>query len=61
MPYNIKKQKNGFKVCKPDGKCFSKKPLTKKQAEKQRTAIIMNSNENATNFDNLLEYIYNTL
>lgn len=41
MVYIIKKVKNGFKVCKKTepSVCFSKKPLTKKRAMKQRTAI----------------------
>ncbi len=42
MPYEIKKEKQGFKVCKKGTKkCFSKKPLTKKKAIAQRTAIIL--------------------
>ena len=41
MPYIIVKKKKGFFVCKATQPkvCFSKKPLTKKQAKKQRTAI----------------------
>lgn len=41
MAYIIKKVSYGFKVCKKDepSVCFSKKPLTKKRAMKQRTAI----------------------
>lgn len=41
MPYIIKKVSYGFKVCKKDNPnvCFSKKPITKKKAIKQRTAI----------------------
>lgn len=40
MPYTVKKVKGGFKACKKGGKkCFSKKPLTKKQAVKQIGAI----------------------
>jgi hypothetical protein len=41
MPYIIKRVKSGFKVCKKKQPtaCFSKKPLTLKQAKKQRTAI----------------------
>lgn len=41
MPFVIKKQKpSGFKVCKKGtSTCYSKKPLTKKMATKQRTAI----------------------
>ncbi len=41
-PYKIKEVGSGYKVCKTRGKkCFSKKPLTKKTAEKQKTAIIL--------------------
>lgn len=41
MPYVIIPYKYGFRVCKAARKsvCFSNKPLTKKQALKQRTAI----------------------
>lgn len=40
MPYTVKKVKGGFKACKKGGKkCFSKKPLTKRQAVKQIGAI----------------------
>jgi hypothetical protein len=44
MPYIIKKQQSGFKVCKKSNpsKCFSNKPLTKKKAIKQLAAIKMN-------------------
>lgn len=43
MPYILKKEKSGFKVCKRDepSRCFSKEPLTEEQAKKQRTAIIL--------------------
>lgn len=47
MPYIIKevteKGKTGYKVCKKatPKKCFSKAPLTKEKATKQRTAIIL--------------------
>lgn len=43
MPYFIKKVKDGFKVCKTEEpkQCFSKKPLTKTKAKKQKTAIIL--------------------
>ena len=53
MPYIIveakekgtkgEKEKKGFKVCKRDHpeKCFSKHPLPKERAVKQRTAIIL--------------------
>jgi hypothetical protein len=41
MPYQLVKDGNGWKVCKVSDptKCFSKKPLTKENAEAQRTAI----------------------
>jgi hypothetical protein len=41
MPYIIKKVNDGYKVCKKEDpkKCFSKKPLTKERAIKQRQAI----------------------
>lgn len=47
MPYIIKEvsegQQTGYKVCKRDQpeKCFSKSPLPKERAQKQRTAIIL--------------------
>lgn len=40
MPYFIKRVAGGFKAC-DDTKCFSKKPLTKKQAQKQRVAVAL--------------------
>lgn len=40
MPFKIVKEKYGFKVC-DQNKCFSSKPLTKKQAQKQRIAIAL--------------------
>lgn len=40
MPYSIDKVKGGFLVC-DDKKCFSKHPLTKKKAQKQRIAIAL--------------------
>jgi hypothetical protein len=44
MPYKIEKIDDGYKVCKKDNtKCFSKEPLTLKDAEKQMKAIGMNS------------------
>lgn len=47
MPYQIKKYKYGFRVCKKrdDGEieCYSKKPLTKKRARKQLSAIALSS------------------
>lgn len=40
MPLYIEKEKQGFKACDEKG-CFSKKPLTKEQAMKQRVAIAL--------------------
>lgn len=50
MPYMIKKVGYGFKVCekKRPNECFSKKPLSMKQAKKQRTAIILSELEKGT-------------
>jgi hypothetical protein len=46
MPYTIKKKNQGYKVCKKKGgKCFSKKPLTKKGAVAQMGAIMSNENK----------------
>ncbi len=45
MPYSLKKKDEGYKVCKPSGKCFSKKPMTRKKALKQLAAIKINTNE----------------
>jgi hypothetical protein len=47
MPYKIKKINGGYKVCKTSGKCFSKKPLSKKTAVAQRAAIAINSYESS--------------
>lgn len=47
MPYVIlaktQEGKKGYKVCKADNheKCFSKQPLTKEKATKQRAAIVI--------------------
>lgn len=40
MPIFIEKQKGGFKACDDKG-CFSKRPMTKEQAQKQRVAIAL--------------------
>ena len=47
MPYQISKVKGGFKVCKKSNpkKCFSKKPLTKTKAQKQKIAMIISENK----------------
>lgn len=44
MPYTVKKVDDGFKVCKKDDlkKCFSKRPMSKRKAEKQKLAIVIN-------------------
>lgn len=43
MPYKITPFKAGFRVCKADkpSECYSNKPLTKKNAKAQRTAIVL--------------------
>lgn len=41
MPYAIVPIGRGFKVMSQDGKVFSRKPLRKKRAEAQRTAIAL--------------------
>jgi hypothetical protein len=43
MPYLIRKISQGYKVCKESkpSECYSNKPLTKKRAMKQKTAIIL--------------------
>ena len=40
MPYEVKHFGNGWKVC-DEKKCFSKKAMCKKCAEKQRVAIAL--------------------
>lgn len=40
MPIFIEKEKGGFKAC-DDKRCFSKRPMTKDQALKQRVAIAL--------------------
>jgi len=56
MPYKIKRSGSGFKVCKKTGgKCFSKKPLSKKKANKQMAAIQINSKESVNYFEQLIE------
>lgn len=55
MPYNIRKKGSGYKVCKKgSNKCFSKKPLSKEKANKQRAAIAINTHENLNQFDKLV-------
>lgn len=40
MPIFIEKEKSGFKACDAKG-CFSKRPMTKEKALKQRIAIAL--------------------
>ena len=54
MPYELVPQSDGtFKVCKRDNhnKCFSKKGMTKKKAEKQMKAIIISENLKGAGFN----------
>jgi hypothetical protein len=44
MPYSINKVSGGFLVCTKE-KCFSKKPLTKKKAQKERVAIAISESK----------------
>lgn len=41
MPYAIVPVGKGYKVMSQDGRMFSRKPLTKKRAQAQRTAIAL--------------------
>lgn len=45
MPYSIESSGKGFKVCDSAGKCFSKKGLPKKTAERQRIAIAISESQ----------------
>ena len=58
MPYDVKKKDGGYKVCKPTGKCFSKKAMTKGRAEKQRRALYANVEES---FNQLVERLLKEL
>ena len=59
MPYKIRKKGKGYKVCKTSGKCYSKKPLSKKMAQKQRAAIAINTYEKFNYFSNLIKSVLN--
>lgn len=63
MPYTIKKTGKGYKVCKKQGgKCFSKKPLSKKKAQAQRAAIAIHTHESTKpSLINLIEDVLKTL
>jgi hypothetical protein len=45
MPYTIESSGKGFKVCDSTGKCFSKKGLPLKTAERQRVAIALSESK----------------
>lgn len=62
MPYTVKKVKGGFKACKKSGKkCFSKKPLSKKQAVEQIGAIASEEKRkvNRESFDEMINQYLN--
>jgi hypothetical protein len=42
MPFKVTKRGGGYKVCKPSGKCYSKKTMSKQQAERQQRAMYAN-------------------
>jgi hypothetical protein len=54
MPYQLRRVKTGYKVClvADPSRCFSKKPLTKTTAEKQRRAI-----EGGSKFDKFYDQL----
>jgi hypothetical protein len=58
MPYNIRKVKGGFKVCKKvgDKKCLPGKSVSKKKAQKRIAAVYMNES-----FDALVQRILSEL
>jgi hypothetical protein len=59
MPYKVVKKGSGYKVCKPSGKCFSKKSLSKKMAKKQRSAIAIHTHDSVNYFEQLIESFLN--
>jgi hypothetical protein len=63
MPYIIKPIDNKYKVCKRDEPsiCFSKKGLSKEQADKQRIAIILNEKKQEGGQKPLDEPLYNKI
>lgn len=62
MPYTVKKVKGGYKACKKKGgKCFSKKPLTKKKAVKQIGAIASSEKRQKETKNESFDSIVNTL
>lgn len=55
MPYLLRKVAGGFKVC-DSNRCFSKKPIPLKQAQKQRVAIALS--EHAKNPNKPMSYYF---
>jgi len=55
MPYFLRKVAGGFKVCDTN-RCFSKKPIPLKQAQKQRVAIALS--EHAKNPNKPMSYYF---
>ena len=52
MPYSLYKKGPGYKACKPGGvECLSKKPLTKKKADKQRKAYYASRTTESLEFE----------
>ena len=45
MPYNINRYKDGYRVCKNDGICFSKQGLPLDVAKKQRIALYLSEHK----------------
>jgi len=43
MPYHVKKVKGGYKVKDNKGKAYSKKPMPKSRAMKQKKALQINT------------------
>lgn len=48
MPYMLKKVNNGYKVCDAS-RCFSKNPMPKEHAMKQRIAIALSEHKKQPN------------
>lgn len=44
MPYEVRQVQGGYLVCDKK-RCFSRRPLTKKKAQKQRVAIAISESK----------------